>query len=599
MSGFTQTTPHEIDGHTVEIRMLGPLQVRRGDGSTVDPQAWRTGKTADLLRMLALRAGQPVPTDGLLTALWPNSDLRRGQASLRTAVSQIRQILGRDYLERGLTGLRLCDAWVDVVAFRTLAAQARRLMCTGDLDRVETVAREADGLYLGNLRAHDDGADWAQTERRSLAGAHQVLLCDAADATLARGAAPDAIDFASRAIEVDPFSERASRVLMRGYADLGDTSLALREYERCRLLLAEELGVDPSPQTRALHLELLRSESPIQTADSDPPYRHPEQVVQAGNDGVLRVSTPVAQAESRLQLALTVCLPHRQFVRARRCAEEAASLTDQPAIQVRAIVASCLPDLLLGRASAAYLPLEEAARLADDCDDHLVRRRLDVLRCLVAHDLARPDFEVHWASAAARCEVETDVNWAWLMIRIATERGDLVSARLANQLPVPPAAGPLARKLHAMASAALLAELGDTAEAIERLRGVVDAEDCIGSVLLLPEALARLAMLLADTDIAAAQACLARLDLVLGIEPGLPREACLRLMASATVHSAQGRPAAAAAAAASAAAVADHNGLRFLAAGAHEMCAGQTALAARGAPRGPLNLALTLTAVGS
>ena len=47
---------------------------------------------------------------------------------------------------------------------------------------------------------------------------------------------------------------------MRAHAAAGEISCALREFERCRLLLADELGIDPSPPTRELYLTLLRSE---------------------------------------------------------------------------------------------------------------------------------------------------------------------------------------------------------------------------------------------------------------------------------------------------------------------------------------------------
>lgn len=262
MTALIQAPHRKTDNYVAEVSMLGTLIVRRSDGTVVEPGSWRTGKTADLVRLLALGAGQPVPIDRLLSVLWPKSDPQRGRASLRTAVAQVRQVLGRDCIERSLAGLRLVDTWVDVAAFRALAAEVRRLMGSGELSRVEAIAREADVLYRGDLVAHDDGADWAQIERRSLADAHQVLLCDAADAILACGAAQDAIDFASRALALDPFCERACRVLMRGFAEIGESSRALREYERRRLLLAEELGVDPSPQTRALHLELLCADRP-------------------------------------------------------------------------------------------------------------------------------------------------------------------------------------------------------------------------------------------------------------------------------------------------------------------------------------------------
>jgi DNA-binding SARP family transcriptional activator len=48
---------------------------------------------------------------------------------------------------------------------------------------------------------------------------------------------------------------------MRAHAALGEIGSALRAFEACRTHLVEELGVDPSAQTQALHLRLLRGES--------------------------------------------------------------------------------------------------------------------------------------------------------------------------------------------------------------------------------------------------------------------------------------------------------------------------------------------------
>jgi len=46
---------------------------------------------------------------------------------------------------------------------------------------------------------------------------------------------------------------------MRAHAAAGNRSAALRAYERCRQLLADELGVSPSPQTEAVYLDILRA----------------------------------------------------------------------------------------------------------------------------------------------------------------------------------------------------------------------------------------------------------------------------------------------------------------------------------------------------
>jgi DNA-binding SARP family transcriptional activator len=67
-----------------------------------------------------------------------------------------------------------------------------------------------------------------------------------------------AVEAASEAVRLEPFRETSHQRLMRAHAALGNRAEALRAYERCRRLLADELGVDPSVETEALYLELLR-----------------------------------------------------------------------------------------------------------------------------------------------------------------------------------------------------------------------------------------------------------------------------------------------------------------------------------------------------
>src|SRR6478735_7816609 len=435
----------------LEIRMLGPFQVRHREGGVVDRTEWRTGKAADLLRLLALQGGDPVATQTLVTALWPGSDQRHGQASLRTAASQVRRVVGPQFIERSLAGLRLLDAWVDVTAFRDMSTRAHELIAIGEFAAGYELAREGDRLVRGEFTAHDDGADWAQNERRALSNRHQVLLCDASESAAALGLGHEAVDFASRAIALDPFSERASRLLMRGHAEVGELSLALREYERCRTLLSEELGIDPSAQTRDVHLALLRSQriAPGRPSSRVRPSVEPIRAIRGQCPDA--PDDPCAQAESRLRLALDDCIPHRQFVRARRYADEAAELTVSPGIRARASIAYWLPDILLGGGRVALEQLAHAARLAEQEGDRGLCRRLDLLNCLVAHDVAAAEFPAKWAHAAAGGELDSDADWSWLMMRVAIERGDGRAAQLAADLPPAPEAGPLAHHLYQLA----------------------------------------------------------------------------------------------------------------------------------------------------
>jgi DNA-binding SARP family transcriptional activator len=70
-----------------------------------------------------------------------------------------------------------------------------------------------------------------------------------------------ALQAAAEVESLEPFRETGWQRLMRVHAVVGNRAEALRAYEQCRTLLTDELGTDPSPQTEALYLDLLRSPS--------------------------------------------------------------------------------------------------------------------------------------------------------------------------------------------------------------------------------------------------------------------------------------------------------------------------------------------------
>ena len=119
-NGFDDAAPRP----SVEIRLLGPVTVRRSDGSLVSPRDWRTAKNLELLRLLALNLYSSVPRTRIADLLWPSVEPSRGRSSLRTAASQIRNVLGAECLDSASDGFALRNVWVDAVAFRALAAQA-------------------------------------------------------------------------------------------------------------------------------------------------------------------------------------------------------------------------------------------------------------------------------------------------------------------------------------------------------------------------------------------------------------------------------------------------------------------------------------------
>jgi len=244
----------------IRIRLLGELEVQRPDGSFVEWDAWRTGKTMDLLRILALNNGRPVRITSVIEKLWPNVSLDRARASLRTAGSQIRRATGANCITRQSNTLLLEGAWVDAIRFQDDARLVHVAAQAAHYERALDLGRGAERLYRGDFHAHNDESPWARSEREHLRRLRLAVLCDTAEAANALGLHREALEFAGAAVGVERTSEAAHRALMRAHAGLGEIASALRAFEDCRVNLAEELGADPSVQTRELHLSLLRGD---------------------------------------------------------------------------------------------------------------------------------------------------------------------------------------------------------------------------------------------------------------------------------------------------------------------------------------------------
>jgi SARP family transcriptional regulator, regulator of embCAB operon len=242
----------------IRILLLGELHVTRRDASVVTIDEWRTNKTRDLLALLALGDGHPVRTAPLIESLWPDVEFARASNSLRTAASQIRSTLRENCVVRRPNGLLLTNVVVDVTQFRALAGQVRLAARREDSAEALAKARSAESLYRGDFHAYDDDHAWAVAERESLRQLRQQMLCEASVAALDLSLFREALDLATIAVRLDPASETAHRSLMRAHAELGEIGMALRVFEGYRAHLADELGVDPSPQTQDLHLSLLR-----------------------------------------------------------------------------------------------------------------------------------------------------------------------------------------------------------------------------------------------------------------------------------------------------------------------------------------------------
>jgi predicted ATPase/DNA-binding SARP family transcriptional activator len=241
----------------VQIRVLGPFEVRTDNGALADVPGTRLRA---LLIALALEPGRVVPKTRLVEWIWGAQPPSDAANALQRLVSRLRKALPEGSVEGHTDGYRLRvegDA-VDAVRFERLVAHAR-----GDEDpRGPSRLREALALWRGepmqDVGLLDSAAFDAAIIR--LEGLRLTAMEDRFDAEVSLGHGAEMVTELSDLVATHPVRERLVAALMRALVATGRDAEALRVFERTREALADELGVDPSPELSALHVALLRGE---------------------------------------------------------------------------------------------------------------------------------------------------------------------------------------------------------------------------------------------------------------------------------------------------------------------------------------------------
>lgn len=242
------------------VKVVGPNGVISADG--LRPKEQR------ILARLGLQPGRVVLRDELLETFWPGSKMVLAERSLRTVVSSLRSAMRSVLHEpappliRGrMDGYCLEEAAcaVDVSRF-VEAVQEARAGSGGDepSDRALVAWQRAVDLYQGDLLSAFRYDDWCLAIRERLRDDCLDGLYQLARAAVAAGSLERARELGTRMVELEPAEERAHRLLMRCHALLGRPAEAVRQFERCRAALDEELGASPAAATKAL-LEEIRS----------------------------------------------------------------------------------------------------------------------------------------------------------------------------------------------------------------------------------------------------------------------------------------------------------------------------------------------------
>ncbi|MEV5050162.1 response regulator [Arthrobacter sp. LAR12-1-1.1] len=259
-SAGPSTTGDVLPQCVLEVRLLGPLRIRRG-AEVIDAGELGGPKPRQVLEILLLNLGTPISKDRLIDVLWSGRPPAEALPTLESYVSVLRRRVqpgqGKSGPLRTVTGGYVMDPALvdlDVGRFNDLLRRASRCEPGDALELLQ----EALGMASAPLLGDELTAPWAEEERDN----HEHRVCraraQAAELALSLHQPERAVHWARETLESDLLSESAWSSLVLGLEESGQPLEALKAFEQCRRTLHQEMGCTPGDTLRAAHTRLLR-----------------------------------------------------------------------------------------------------------------------------------------------------------------------------------------------------------------------------------------------------------------------------------------------------------------------------------------------------
>ncbi|MCV7103075.1 BTAD domain-containing putative transcriptional regulator [Mycobacterium palustre] len=248
----------------LQFGLLGPLEMSV-DGALVP---LGTPKQRAVLAMLLMNRNSPVSVDRLTTALWEDWPPSGARASIHSYVSNLRRLLSgagvdpRKVLAAAPPGYRLAIAETACDLGRFISEKTAGVQAAA-ASRFEQASRHLSAaLSQWRGRVLEDLLDFqfVDTFATSLVEEKILVHTAKAEAEIACGRAFAVITELEALTSQYPYREPLWAQLITAYYLTDRQSDALAAYRRVKQTLADDLGIDPGQNLRALNDRVLRQE---------------------------------------------------------------------------------------------------------------------------------------------------------------------------------------------------------------------------------------------------------------------------------------------------------------------------------------------------
>jgi len=253
-----------LESPPLRIYLLGPVCLEWANRVT-DESSFGSRQARILFAYLVAERDQPTPRETLAELLWPGETPVAWESAMLSLMSKLRRFLRTASgpappsisNQFGCYQLKLpAQTWIDLEAAQNAVDEAEGYLRSREFGAAWSAANVALAITRRPFLPGEP-IEWAERKRSELQNLQVRALDSYISVCLNTDQAVLAVELANQLIALEPYRESGYRRLMLAHNASGNRAEALRVYQRCRELLSEELGVDPSPETEGIYRELL------------------------------------------------------------------------------------------------------------------------------------------------------------------------------------------------------------------------------------------------------------------------------------------------------------------------------------------------------
>ena len=275
-------------------------------------------KVQELFCYLLLHRDHSLPRETLASILWPETTTAQSKKNLRQTLWQLQTALGSQnesvndrllLVESDWVQLNSeANLWLDVAVFEQAYNLAQKIPGQELDSSTAQLLLDTVQLYQGPLL---EGwyQDWCLLERERLQSMYLTMLDKLMSYCEVSHDFETGLLYGMRIMCYDRARERTHRRMMRLYYLTGDRAEALRQYERCAIALAEELGISPSKSTVAIYSQIQADQldEPIPTpVDTDTPPEIPAPPLLEVLGHLAQVQRDLAELQNQVQQSIHI-----------------------------------------------------------------------------------------------------------------------------------------------------------------------------------------------------------------------------------------------------------------------------------------------------